>query len=48
MVPLSGFAKLRRYPKVVAIVAYDEPTGTVTQYAPYTLTVDGEPYQPTA
>ena len=39
-------AELRRFPKVVAIVAYDEPTGTVTQYAPYTLKVDGKPYQP--
>ncbi|WP_317796803.1 immune inhibitor A domain-containing protein [Actinoplanes sichuanensis] len=48
VVPLNGFARLRRYPKVVAIVAYDEPTGTVTQYAPYTLTVDGKPYQPAA
>jgi hypothetical protein len=46
VVPLTDFAKVRHYPKVVAIVAYDEPTGTVTQYAPYTLTVDGKPYQP--
>ncbi|MDI6105484.1 immune inhibitor A [Actinoplanes sp. NEAU-A12] len=48
VVELADFAKLRHYPKVVAIVAFDDPTGTVTQYAPYTLTVDGKPYQPTA
>ncbi|GIE83479.1 hypothetical protein Aph02nite_94290 [Actinoplanes philippinensis] len=48
VVPLTRYARLRHYPKVVAIVAYDEPTGTVTQYAPYTLTVDGKPYQPAA
>jgi hypothetical protein len=29
------------YPTVVAIVAYDEPTEQVRQYAPYTLTVNG-------
>jgi Immune inhibitor A-like, MAM domain len=29
------------FPKVVAIVAYDEPTEQVQQYAPYTLTVNG-------
>ena len=29
------------FPKVVAVVAYDEPTETVQQYAPYTLTVNG-------
>ena len=40
-VPVSQFAALRPYPKVVAIVAYDEPTGTLRQYAPYTLTVNG-------
>jgi hypothetical protein len=33
--------KLRRYDKVVAIVAYDEPTEQVQQYAPYTLRVNG-------
>ena len=27
--------------QVVAIVAYDEPTEQVQQYAPYTLTVNG-------
>ncbi|MBL6275197.1 immune inhibitor A [Micromonospora fiedleri] len=31
---------LLTFPKVVAIVAYDEPTGQVTQYAPYKLTVN--------
>jgi Immune inhibitor A-like, MAM domain len=29
------------FPKVVAVVAYDEPTEQVNQYAPYTLTVNG-------
>lgn len=33
--------RLRKYEKVVAIVAYDEPTETQRQYAPYTLTVNG-------
>jgi hypothetical protein len=32
---------LRLFPKVVAVVAYDEPTEQVNQYAPYTLTVNG-------
>jgi hypothetical protein len=45
-VPLEDYDKLDNYPKVVAVVAYDEPTGTVTQYAPYTLTVNGEIYPP--
>ncbi|UQU61289.1 immune inhibitor A [Couchioplanes caeruleus] len=40
-VPVDQAAALRAYPKVVAIVAYDEPTGTVRQYAPYALTVNG-------
>jgi Immune inhibitor A peptidase M6 len=35
-------AALRPFPKVVAIVAYDEPTEQVGQYAPYTLTVNGK------
>ena len=35
-------AALKLFPKVVAIVAYDEPTEQVTQYAPYTLTVNGK------
>ncbi|MEV0896124.1 peptidase M6 immune inhibitor A [Actinoplanes sp. NPDC049802] len=48
VMPLADSAKFRHYPKVVAVVSYDEPTGTVTQYAPYTLKIDGEPYQPTA
>jgi hypothetical protein len=29
------------FDKVVAIVAYDEPTEQVQQYAPYTLKVNG-------
>lgn len=29
------------FPKVVAVVAYDEPTELVQQYAPYTLKVNG-------
>jgi hypothetical protein len=29
------------FPKVVAVVAYDEPTELVQQYAPYKLTVNG-------
>lgn len=29
------------FPKVVAVVAYDEPTELVQQYAPYTLTING-------
>ncbi|AGL15202.1 choice-of-anchor J domain-containing protein [Actinoplanes sp. N902-109] len=32
---------LRLFPEVVAIVTYDEPTELVTQYAPYTLKVNG-------
>ncbi|MEJ3743974.1 peptidase M6 immune inhibitor A [Actinomycetes bacterium KLBMP 9797] len=35
LAPFNGF------PTVVAIVAYDEPTEQVQQYAPYTLTVNG-------
>lgn len=34
-------ALLSAFPTVVAVVAYDEPTEQVTQYAPYTLTVNG-------
>ncbi|BCJ46636.1 hypothetical protein GCM10010168_38410 [Actinoplanes ianthinogenes] len=41
VVPVDRVDELRGYPKVVAIVGQDDPTGTVTQYAPYTLTVDG-------
>ncbi|MFI7542549.1 peptidase M6 immune inhibitor A [Actinoplanes sp. NPDC049599] len=40
-VSLAGYAALRAYPKVVAIVGYDEPTEQVSQYAPYALTVNG-------
>ncbi|WP_305784777.1 immune inhibitor A domain-containing protein [Symbioplanes lichenis] len=40
-VPVARFGELRDYPKVVAIVGYDEPTEQVRQYAPYTLTVNG-------
>ncbi|HEU5472654.1 MAG TPA: hypothetical protein VFV67_18565 [Actinophytocola sp.] len=29
------------FPRVIAVVAYDEPTEQVDQYAPYTLTVNG-------
>jgi immune inhibitor InhA-like protein len=36
-----GLILLAAFPKVVAIVAYDEPTEQVQQYAPYTLTVNG-------
>jgi hypothetical protein len=36
--PLALFAA---FPEVVAVVAYDEPTEQVAQYAPYTLTVNG-------
>jgi len=38
-VPVTQVGKLRGYDRIVAIVAYDEPTETVKQYAPYTLTV---------
>nr|GID82505.1 hypothetical protein Ade03nite_14290 [Actinoplanes derwentensis] len=44
IVPLTDFAKVSHYPKVVAIIAYDDPTGTVTQFAPYTLKIDGKPF----
>ncbi|GLY29672.1 choice-of-anchor J domain-containing protein [Kineosporia sp. NBRC 101731] len=37
----SDLKKLRKYDQVVAVVAYDEPTEQVQQYAPYTLTVNG-------
>jgi hypothetical protein len=32
---------LAAFPKVVAVVAYDEPTEQIQQYAPYTLAVNG-------
>ncbi|MEV4348816.1 peptidase M6 immune inhibitor A [Actinoplanes sp. NPDC049596] len=35
------FARLKAYPKVVAIISYDEPTEKIKQYAPYRLTVNG-------
>jgi hypothetical protein len=41
IVPLDKFALLKAYPKVVAIVAYDEPTEKIKQYAPYRLVVNG-------
>ncbi|WP_342672744.1 choice-of-anchor J domain-containing protein [Micromonospora rhizosphaerae] len=37
----TQLALLSAFPKVVAVVAYDEPTEQVNQYAPYTLTVNG-------
>lgn len=40
-VPVNKVAALRSYRKIVAIVSYDEPTGQIKQYAPYTLTVNG-------
>ena len=40
-VPVERFAELKRFDKVVAVVAYDEPTEQVDQYARYTLTVNG-------
>jgi hypothetical protein len=33
--------KLRGYPVIVAVIAYDDPTGQVKQFAPYTLVVNG-------
>ncbi|MGX6607393.1 peptidase M6 immune inhibitor A [Micromonosporaceae bacterium Da 78-11] len=42
VVPTEKFAALKDYPKVVAVVAYDEPTETAAQYAPYTLTVNNK------
>ncbi|MEV4318802.1 hypothetical protein [Actinocrispum sp. NPDC049592] len=44
-VKLGGvqLALLSAFPKVVAMVAYDEPTEKITQYAPYKLTVNGVP-----
>jgi hypothetical protein len=40
-VPVTEFARLRDFDKIVAIVGYDDPTEKITQYAPYTLTVNG-------
>jgi hypothetical protein len=41
VVPLDQFASLAAYPTIVAVVAYDEPTEQIKQYAPYTLIVNG-------
>jgi hypothetical protein len=41
LVPVEKFRELEKYPQVVAIVAYDEPTEEVKQYAPYRLVVNG-------
>jgi hypothetical protein len=40
-VALDQWGQLADFDTVVAIVAYDEPTESVTQYAPYALTVNG-------
>lgn len=37
----AKLAQFRKYPRVVAIVSYDEPTEQVQQYAPYALKVNG-------
>jgi hypothetical protein len=37
----AQLAQFAGFPTVVAIIAYDEPTEQVNQYAPYTLTVNG-------
>jgi immune inhibitor InhA-like protein len=42
IVPINKFASLKDYRTVVAIVAYDEPTEQIRQYAPYALTVNGK------
>jgi hypothetical protein len=41
VVAVEQFRRLRGYDKVVAVVAYDEPTERFSRYAPYTLTVNG-------
>ncbi|WP_433361657.1 peptidase M6 immune inhibitor A [Actinoplanes sp. CA-142083] len=41
IVPVDKFAELKAYAKVVAIVAFDEPSENVRQYAPYRLVVNG-------
>jgi hypothetical protein len=41
VVPPGQFRQLAAFAKVVAVVSYDEPTEQVTQYAPYSLTVNG-------
>jgi hypothetical protein len=40
-VPVRDWAQLAGYDEVVAVVACDDPTGAVTRYAPYSLTVNG-------
>jgi hypothetical protein len=40
-VPVRDWAQLAGYDEIVAIVAYDEPTGSLTRYAPYSLTANG-------
>jgi hypothetical protein len=40
-VPVRDWAELAGYDEVVAIIAYDEPTGSISRYAPYSLTVNG-------
>lgn len=42
LVPVDKWAEIKSYPRVVAVVAYDEPTEKVTQYAPYRLVVNGK------
>jgi len=37
----AELAALRLFPEVVAVVTFDEPTEKVSQYAPYTLEVNG-------
>jgi hypothetical protein len=37
----GALALLSPFPTVVVMVAYDEPTEQVQQYAPYVLTVNG-------
>jgi hypothetical protein len=37
----AKLANFSSFPRVVAIVSYDDPTEQVQQYAPYTLTVNG-------
>ena len=41
-VPVERFAELDGFDRVVAVVAYDEPTERVDQYARYSLTVNGK------
>jgi hypothetical protein len=40
-VPVAQWARLTGFDRVVAIVSYDEPTEQISQYAPYSLTVNG-------